>query len=170
MNKKQKQLLLGGSLGLIFVLFVGYAAFSSNLTINGTANITSSWNVHIKSITPQTPVGSATSNSAIVNSDGLSATFNTSLVSPGDSITYKVVVENTGSLKAELSDISFTQESTNAITHTYSAISTGDKINPNGGLDEFDVTVTYNPSVTNEPALADKTNELTMILTYNQSK
>ena len=56
METRYKNLLIGGLLSLILVMAIGFSAFATQLNINGPSNITSSWDVHIKSITPETPV------------------------------------------------------------------------------------------------------------------
>ena len=73
MDTKNKNVLIGGLLAIVFVMAVGYAAFATQLNITGSANVTSTWDVHIKSITAGTPVGTATSKSATVAAGGLSA-------------------------------------------------------------------------------------------------
>lgn len=168
MEMRNKNALIGGLLAIVFVMAIGYAAFATQLNINGTANTTSSWDVHIKSITAGTPVGTAASKSAVVGADKLSATFTTDLVSPGDSLTYTVVVENSGSLDAKLSELTFDAGTSTAIKHSYANISKGDVIAA-GGTQSFTVTVEYDSSITSQPADADKTSELSMVLSYVQS-
>ena len=46
MEGKNKNILIGTLLAVVFVMAVGYAAFAQQLTINGTATINSSWDVH----------------------------------------------------------------------------------------------------------------------------
>ncbi len=168
MSAKNKNALIGGLLAIVFVMAVGYAAFATQLNITGTASTTSTWDLHIKSITAGTPVGTATSKSATVGSDQLSATFETDLVAPGDSVTYTVEVENGGSLPAKLSAITFTQSSENAIIYTYNGIAQNDTLAA-GTTTSFTVTVTYNPAITSQPDDADLTSTLNMQLSYVQA-
>ncbi len=189
MEIKHKNLLIGGLLAVVLVMAVGYAAFATQLQINGTANIGSEWDVHIVSITPGTPVNGATNSSATLGENNLSATFETNLVAPGDSLTYTVVVENSGTLPAKLSDIKFEQTQTNTATGTvegsetakdnrtiiysYDQIAVNDVLEPRGSDNNtatFTVTVAYNPQITSQPAEADKTSTLDMQLTYVQNK
>ncbi|MCI9110381.1 MAG: hypothetical protein HFH47_01045 [Bacilli bacterium] len=191
MEAKNKNALIGGLLAIVFVMAVGYAAFATQLNINGTANITSSWDVHIESITPGTPVGSAANKSATVGDDKLSATFETDLSAPGDALTYSIVVKNDGSLPAKLSAINFddttfnstTGESTETTTtgegedavttithpilysHNYIGDLAEETIEPGQSI-TFTVTVKYNPSVTEQPK--DKIKVLNMQLSYVQ--
>jgi len=178
METKHKNALIGGLLAIVFVMAVGYAAFATQLNINGTANITSKWNVYIESITPGTPVGTASNKSATLGEDKLSATFETDLVAPGDSLTYTIEVENSGTLPAKLSSIKFDQSHKNTATeegkdnrtiiYSYSGIVANDVL-PAGQITTFTVTVTYNPTITTQPSTyAEKTSTLDMQLNYVQ--
>ena len=186
METKHKNALIGGLLAIVFVMAVGYAAFATQLNINGTANVTSTWDVHIQSIEALTPAtGSATSKSAnLVDGNPLAAEFVSELVAPGDSITYKVVVENGGTLPAKLTNIKFTNsqgdsaipdttEGSSITDTSYDGIAVNDVLAPTGSegsTKEFTVTVTYNPQITSQPAEAAKTATLDMQLTYVQNK
>lgn len=176
MEAKHKNLLIGGLLAIVLIMAVGYAAFATQLNINGTANITTSWDVHIESVSAGTPVGTATNGSVTVGDDKTSADFVTNLVAPGDSLTYSVVVKNGGTLPAKLDEITFdddtfdattgnntetttTGEGENATTsithpilysHNYIGQLASDTLEP-GGTVTFTVTVKYNPSVTSQP-------------------
>ena len=179
METKHKNALIGGLLAIVFVMAVGYAAFATQLNIEGTANITSKWDVHIKSITAGSPIGTATSKTAYVDeTDRLSATFETDLVAPGDSLTYTIEVENSGTLPAKLSSIKFDQSHKNTATeegkdnrtiiYSYSGIVANDVL-PAGQITTFTVTVTYNPTITTQPSTdAEKTSTLDMQLNYVQ--
>jgi len=178
METKHKNLLIGGLLAIVLIMAVGYAAFATQLNINGTANITSTWDVHIEGITPGTPVGTAKNISATVEEGKLTATFEAELVSPGDSLTYTVKVKNDGTLDAKLSTIAFTEGQTNTSTeegqdnrtiiYSYAGIAENDVLAA-GAETTFTVTVMYNPAITSQPAEADKTSDLTMTLTYVQN-
>ena len=62
MKKKneKKSLLIGVLLIAVVLMSVGYAALASQLDINGTAAISSKWDVKFTSITEGTPTGTAT--------------------------------------------------------------------------------------------------------------
>jgi len=64
MESKHKNALIGALLAVVFVMAVGYAAFAQQLTINGTAEITSNWDVHfdIANDAQKTPVCSSPFN------------------------------------------------------------------------------------------------------------
>lgn len=167
METRYKNLLIGGLFSLILVMAIGYSAFATQLNINGTSNITSSWDVHIKSITPETPVGTAVNKSATVGDSKLSATFEAELLAPKDSITYTIEVENSGSLDAKLSGLTFTPGVSTAIAYSYSDIAKDDVVTA-GGTKKFKVTVTYN-NISTQPTEADKTSQLAMVLSFVQA-
>lgn len=89
-------------------LTIGYAAYSSTLRINGTANVDpSSWNVKFvyktgNSLTA-TLIGGATMSTEATLTDTQVSGFNATLKAPGDSATYTFAVKNAGSLDAKLS-------------------------------------------------------------------
>ena len=58
MESKHKNILIGALLAVVFVMAVGYAAFAQTLTINGSAEITSSWDVRYET-TQKTGQGTA---------------------------------------------------------------------------------------------------------------
>lgn len=199
METKNKNALIGGLLAVVFVMAVGYAAFATTLNINGTANITSSWDVHIENIAVATDgikgtasdvvyaAGTAEDGTRVIpNSDNkpsLDAQFKATLVAPGDSVTYDVTVKNGGTLPAKLSAIEFTQTEgndaiadttegstitdTRTIIYTYTGIAQDDTLAA-GASKTFQVTVTYNPQITTQPAEDKLTSDLTMKLTYVQ--
>ena len=176
MEAKHKNVLIGALLAVVFVMAVGYAAFAQTLTINGSAEITSTWDVQMTSIetTGHTGTGSdvpyasgtAEDGTRLVN--GSTATFKANLLSPSDSVTYTVTIHNGGTINAEVDSISFLQgPNTGAMTYTYTGINEGDVLN--AGEDKtFTVTVTYNSTVTTQPDPEDLSNSLTMTIDYVQ--
>jgi len=141
--KKKKNMIIGGLLALIFLMSVGYAAFASNLTINGTAN-TSSWIIKITNIREKTHTGGAdTVNTSFTD---LSATFSSTLTQPGDSITYEVTVENQGNTDAMLKEVTKTFTNNTYIDVTYSGLVKGQMLYKQGGAGSsavMEVTITF---------------------------
>lgn len=110
MEGKHKNALIGALLAVVFVMAVGYAAFAQLLTINGTASITSSWDVHFDpSYTTATATNASDSTSTVSGSISYSdsaakptvATLTANFVSPGDTVTFTVKPTNYGSLSAQ---------------------------------------------------------------------
>ena len=50
MYKNKKKIVMGVMIVAILIMVIGFAAFSTTLNINGTGNITSTWNIEITSI------------------------------------------------------------------------------------------------------------------------
>ena len=114
MESKHKNALIGALLAVVFVMAVGYAAFAQQLTINGSASITSKWDVHMtndgKSATPESTMGTTPTGDINVEEGGLTATFTANFTSPGDKITFVVPIENKGTLDAKLSTITLSSD------------------------------------------------------------
>ena len=109
MESKHKNALIGALLAVVFVMAVGYAAFAQLLTINGTATIESSWDVHFDPAqTTQTAVavvngGGTTDPSGTIayDSSNTTATLTASLQQPSDTVTFTLKPTNYGSLSAK---------------------------------------------------------------------
>ncbi len=97
-------------------MVVGYAAFSTVLKINGTSNITSNWDIKITKITSNVLKGNATNASDPTGVNTLTASFETNLVSPGDSMEYVITVTNSGSLDETLEKITMSQPDNEYVT------------------------------------------------------
>ena len=150
MNKRKKNnIIIGMLLGIVLLMAIGYAAFSSVLNISGTGSISSSWNIKITNVEVSNTVGDASDGEGTTFED-LTATINSNLVSPGDSITYDVTVRNDGSLDAVLTDINLTESTNPAISFSTSNLTEGTELG-SGEEAILKVTVTYNNSVTSQP-------------------
>ena len=94
-------------------LSIGFAAFSQNLTVNGTGTLKGNlWKVEFADLVTPTLansklVGTATSV-ADINVAGTTLTFAASLYFPGDKVIYDFKVKNTGTIDAKISAVSLT--------------------------------------------------------------
>ena len=104
-TKKDKKVLVIIVLLILLGIAVGYAALSQTLTIEGTARISSEWNVLFKSITLSDSSG-ATQAEASPSKTDTKVTFDVTLEKPGSYAEYVIEVENAGSIKAKLEKIS----------------------------------------------------------------
>lgn len=125
-------------------LTVGYAAYSSTLTINGTANVDpASWKVNFDykngttSLTGTTK-GHATENTAPKLADTTISEFDVTLKAPGDSVTYNFLIKNSGTLNAKLAN--FTMGTLTCAPNASSSISQEDATELCG---ELKYTLTY---------------------------
>ena len=163
-NTKQRNYIILGLCSILLVMAAGYAAFRTQLTINGTSNITSEFKVLITDIQSNTLSGDATDAEAPSHTE-TTATFKTNLVSPGDSMQYDITVENRGDIDAVLESIDVNTSENEAILFETSGIKRGDKLLPEES-DVLTVVVTYNPEVTDQPENLNAT--VTVTLNYVQ--
>ena len=164
-NTRQRNYIILGLCSILLVMAAGYAAFRSQLTINGTSNISSEWKVLFTDIQSSVLEGNATDAETPSHTD-TTATFKTNLVSPGDSMQYTVTVENQGSIDAVLKTIQKSDSNNNAIIFEITGIEQGDTLKAHETT-TFNVTVTYNRDVTTQPD--NLTSDLTITLNYVQA-
>ena len=164
-NTKQRNYIILGLCSILLVMAAGYAAFRTQLTINGTSNITSEFKVLITDIQSRNVVGRA-ENAEEPSHTETTATFKTNLYLPGDSITYDVTVENQGSIDAVLKTIQKSDSNNNAIIFETSGIQEGEVLKASEST-KFSVTVSYNASTTSQPS--NITSDLEVTLDYEQA-
>lgn len=107
MKRMDRSLLIVFLITVLGIMAVAFAAFSTQLTINGSANITSTWNVGFDTTkTSGTGVvstaGTATGGTISYTDAQHASISSTGLVKPGDSATYTLTIKNTGSIAATL--------------------------------------------------------------------
>ena len=164
-KNKKRNIIIGSLCAVVLLMAVGYAAFQTVLNIQGTSNITSSWNVKITKVESKNIVGTA-SNNGDPTFEELSATFKTSLQVPGDSIEYDITVMNAGNLDAKLDEITLSDTNNPAIKFTASGMTKGDVITA-GNTKVLTVKVEYLSSVSEQPT--NTTSTLTVDLDYSQA-
>ena len=165
-NRKHRNYMIVGLCAILLIMTVGYAAFASNLKISGTSNINSNFLVKITNIEVSNKVGGAADKTGVTTHTDTTATFGTTLQSPGDSITYDITIENQGNIDAILKTITKTDTNNSAILFTTSGVNEGDELD-HGATAIMKVTVTYNPSVTSQPDNLEST--LKVELDYEQT-
>ena len=166
-SRKQKNIVLGSLGAIILLMAIGYAAFSTQLNINGTSNISSNWDIRITNITSSLHGGATNATEPTYdNENGLTASFSTNLVSPGDYAEYTVTVRNNGDIDATLTDIEISDSSNPAIIFETSGLEEGDNLLKQTE-DELVVKVSYSDSVTSQPETTTSNIEVT--LTYEQA-
>lgn len=187
MKTGHKNIVIGALLGIVLLMIVGYAAFASNLTINSSAEIDSTWDVHIQNVSLKSKSGTSTNVTTpeggvsgasypYVSTDGLTATFYAELMSPGDTMTYTVTVLNNGTLKAKLIGCNW-DAATSAVADTgyirYTKIcpSINSIVNPHS-TQTFDVTTTYydNTMGQMQPTTSELEKAATLVLDYVQAE
>lgn len=102
-GREMKILVVAALIISIVAIGIGFAAFSETLTINGNASVqTSSWKVKFSELSSATLTGTASEVTAPTKSDTTIETYNVTFKTPGDSVSYKIKVSNTGSYNAKI--------------------------------------------------------------------
>ena len=161
---RQRNYIILGLCSILLIMAAGYAAFRTQLNINGTSNITSEFKVLITDIQSSVLAGEATDAEEPSHTE-TTATFKTNLVSPGDSMQYDITVENQGDIDAVLESIDVNTSDNEAILFETTGIKRGDKLLPDES-DILTVIVTYNPEITDQPSNLNAT--VTVTLNYVQ--
>ena len=126
-------------------MIVGYAAFSTNLTIKGTSKVTSNWDIRITNVTDGISKGEA-KNTVKPSWTAQKASMEADLYQKGDSMEYEVTIENKGTLDAKLNDILTNIKNSNseAILITFSGYTKGEVLE-SGQSKKVKVKIEYNP-------------------------
>ena len=153
---KDNKKVLYGLVALALVLSVvgisiGFAAMSTDLTINGSAEVVpSSWDIKFKDLSSPTITGAAEVTTApTITSDTHIGNYAVKLTKPGDSVTYTFKVANEGTIDAKLTDFI---KATPTFTGTGATASADATIVQNN----FVYTVTYS----DDTAITKNTDEL----------
>ena len=163
-NRTQRNYIIAGLCMILVIMGVGYAAFSSQLKISGTSNITSNWSVKITDIQSKVVNGTPANASEPTHTD-TTATFRTTLTSPGDTMQYDVTVSNEGDIDAKLDKITVPESTNPAIGFEVKGIEEGSLLEAKQTA-LLTVTVKYN-DVTEQPT--DLTADLEVTLDYSQA-
>lgn len=172
-ERKSKGIIIGVLCAVIVFMSIGFAALSSQLTINANATISDTWNVQITNIVKKESSTGVT-ETAQPTFTATTANFNVSLKEPGDYAVYTVTVKNTGSLDAILSKITETEGEGGSAAIKYTVTPAagseqGSDLAKETGTHTFDVKVEYDATATGEHApTAGASKSLTVVLDYNQ--
>jgi len=173
MGEKKKRNIIIGTLAIVLLLMaVGYAAFSTVLNINGTANISSKWDIHFDStktadvtgVVVATPgaTGGEMPNGTVEYADAnLTANLTANLKQPGDKVVYTLTVLNEGTLNAKLDQLNLTPSNNPAIKFTTSGLKVGDKLTA-GGSAIITVTIEFDSDVKNQPESTTGSTQITL--------
>ncbi len=160
---KNRNIIIAVLLIAILLISVAYSALATQLSINGTAEIISEWNVKITSVTAQ-DVSEGCSAGKPKFTD-TTVTLEAELTKPGDYITYLVMVENTGTLDAVLENITLTpdEDGSPAIIYTNTE---PEPLLKAGQTTCFLVKVAFDEETTEMPSIKSKT--ITGVVKYVQ--
>ena len=112
-DRKKRNIIIGALCCLLVFMGIGYAILSQTLNISGIANMKGNWNVKITNmeLLSENKTGRAVEVSHSFTDTA--ATFTADLYMPGDSIEYRVTVENQGNIDAVLKSITPTTTNKN---------------------------------------------------------
>ncbi|MBR3898115.1 MAG: DUF11 domain-containing protein [Bacilli bacterium] len=180
-QRDKRDYLIIGLCAVVAIMAVGFAAFSQQLTINSTSEVTSTWCVGFDTskttdyvATPglsgaTTPTASMSYSGNTCGSDNLQtgASLSASFKQPGDQVVYTFTIKNASSLNAKLDSITENLTTSNsAIEYTLSGAKANDILGPNDTT-TLVVTVRYKNSVTSQPEVT--TWELELKLNFSQT-
>lgn len=154
--------ILAAAFCTVILMTTGYAILTQVITVDGTIAVERDWDVRITGITDGTPTGAAANQQAPVFDD-TTATFSALLYNKGDSMTYKVTIENFGSWDAKVDTITITDSQNPAVKFTVSGITEGDVIT-SGSIHEVIVKVEYDSTF--DGVIENNVGSLTMNVTY----
>lgn len=142
---KSNNIIMGVLVAVIAVMGVAFAAFSTTLTINGSATIDSNWNITFTAgtCTAVSKDAKAESNGT-VSVSGTTATVVANMMSPGDTLACTVIVNNEGSLAAVRDSWSITKAVTNSDAYEVTATApTAATLAAGTGTETLTINVTY---------------------------
>ena len=160
---KYKNTVVAILLACILTMAIGYAALQQRLNISGTSSISSVYDVRFTKIT-STASGTAT-NKVAPSYTATTANFSTNLVSPGDTMTYKITVSNNGTLDAQLKLVTLSDTQNEAIDFSFYGVKEGD-ILPAKQKVVVTVVVRYDMSTSSQPNNVNA--DLSIKLDYGQ--
>lgn len=109
--KKSNNIIMGILVAVVAVMGVAFAAFSTTLNINGTATISSTWDVKFVAgtctQTIQKDPSLKSTGTVTIPTGTTTATIVANMASPGDEISCTITVQNQGTLAAKRTGISF---------------------------------------------------------------
>ena len=104
-DRKKRNIIIGSLCSLLVFMGIGYAILSQTLNISGIANMKGNWNVKIINMELLSENKTGRAEEVSHSFTDTTATFTADLYMPGDSIEYRVTVENQGNIDAVLNDI-----------------------------------------------------------------
>ena len=104
-DRKKRNIIIGALCCLLVFMGIGYAILSQTLNISGIARMQGNWNVRITNMELLSENKTGRAEEVSHSFTDTTATFTADLYMPGDSIEYRVTVENQGNIDALLKSI-----------------------------------------------------------------
>ena len=169
---KKQSIAIIGVIAFVLAVVVGYALFSYNLTVSGSATATGDFDVEFTSVGEITKVGYTAVDATEIakiseDKNTLTVTVN-KLDYPGAYVTIPVTITNKGSVSAKLKNINETglTQDNRAIKVTYTGVAASDTPINTNDTQEMNIKVEWDPSV--NTGSSDVTFQIT--LEYEQAK
>ncbi len=169
--KKKKSVIIFIFLVTLLFLTVGYSSFATDYDIKGIAEITGIWNVKITGVTieavDETCLSDEYCDPGTPEFTDTSVTFNAKLAKPGNTITYRITIENAGTIEAKLDKIVYDLDNDTGSSAIYYTATSPQEILKKGETTSFIVQVEYDKDVTEIPLI--KTKSITGTVKYVQN-
>ena len=179
--KDSKNLIIGMLCAVVCVMAVAYAAFQTTLTINGTATISSTWNVAITAIDCTATAVEGGQAAAVTKSfTATTAQFDFTFNQPGDTGHCDVTISNTGTLDARVKSIDTVVKDgtgaskeglnvteTDLIKYSVSGIAVGDTLAA-AKTQTYKIDAAYDADATGSATEATKAKTVTVTIGYEQ--
>ena len=170
---KKRNHLIVALIVVLLALAIGYATFSATLNINGTANGNGTWNVHFKQAgrflqADGTTVDNSHNGTAPLSTTSTAQdtmTVSVDLAYPGDGVLLEAVVENTGTIDAELTGFTINNNNEGLIVTKADGLATGETLHANGGTCTATFLIKWDPAYDTQ-SLGTKT----FTITYNYAQ
>lgn len=133
MKKSKKNYAIIALIVILLALAIGYAAFSTQLTINGTVEGTGTWDVHFKSVKLKQADGQDDTTHGTASFNTTTATVDVTLAYPGDAVLLEAIVENSGNVPAKLNEFTVTGADKDLIITETGAPVKDEQLAANGG-------------------------------------
>lgn len=166
-NKSFQWIIIAMLSAAIVVMSIGFANYTSTLTINGEVTAKGSpWSVHFDTDSYEAATGSVAVTPTIGNT---SMTYAVTLTKPGDKYSFTIDVVNDGTIDAYLKGITLTTPTTaqdvyinytvkyDGVTYSASNSSLSLLLANTTGKKTLEVTVEYDPAVAQENLPAEDT-------------
>jgi len=153
---KTNNIIMGALVAVIAVMGVAFAAFSTTLTINGTASIDSNWSITFSegscTVTSKDSNIPATATISVTDATAATATMTVNMKYPGDSATCTVIARNAGDLAAKRTSWALTADGAiSDESYTVSVSADTNNVLNTGDTETLKITVTYKDTVTERP-------------------
>ena len=180
MRKKRRIQLYRILFFILMCIGVGYAALTTDLSINGVANVThSSWDIHFDNLVVNQNSTATVDQAATIDSD-TAVSYEITMSQPGDFYEFTVDVVNDGTLDGMIESVSSKLNNTEITTlpsYLEYSVTYSDKvqIEPNqlleaGNSETYKVRIGYKKDINPEDLPAnDETNTFSFTVTYVQA-